>query len=74
MISSQTQHYIAKFDELVQESDGDFAQSGLKVASVIRLGRLAVVSGEILLGAIGEVSPERLQRVKQTLATWLLSP
>jgi len=33
-----------------------FEQSGLKVTSVIRAERLAVVSGDILLGAIGEIS------------------
>jgi len=53
MVSSQTHQYIAGFDEIVQEEDFDFGNSGLKVASVIRVGRLAVVSGEILLGAIG---------------------
>ncbi|GEM87744.1 type II toxin-antitoxin system PemK/MazF family toxin [Meiothermus granaticius] len=74
MISSQTRHYLTDFDELVRETDPDFVQSGLKVASVIRVGRLAVVSGDILLGAIGEVSSERLSRVKQTLASWLSSP
>ena len=73
MISSQTQHHTAGFDELVQESDEDFEQSGLKVASVIRVGRLAVVSGNILVGAIGEISPERLNRVKQNLARWILT-
>ena len=71
MISSQTRHHVEDFDELIQESDGDFAESGLKVASVIRVGRLAVVSGEILLGAIGQVSDERLERVKKHLADWL---
>ncbi|MCS7016813.1 MAG: type II toxin-antitoxin system PemK/MazF family toxin [Gemmatales bacterium] len=74
MISSQTRHYVAGFDELIQENDEDFVQSGLKVTSVIRIGRLAVVSGDILLGAIGEISFERLRRVKQTLAHWLSSP
>ena len=42
MISSQTRQYIAGFDEVVQESDTDFGESGLKVTSVIRTGRLAV--------------------------------
>lgn len=73
MISSQTHQCVVGFDELVQETDEDFVQSGLKVASVIRVGRLAVVSGEILLGAIGEISPERLNRVKQRLVSWLSS-
>jgi len=71
MISSQTRHYISEFDEIVQESDGDFAESGLKVASVIRVGRLAVVSGEMLLGATGQISSERLGRIKKNLSNWL---
>ena len=68
MISSQTRQYIAEFDEIVNDSDEDFGESGLKVTSVIRVGRLAVVSGEILLGAIGQVSSERLNRVKKHLS------
>ena len=71
MISSQTRHYVSEFDEIVQETDYDFATSGIKVASVIRVGRLAVVSGEILLGAIGQISPERLERIKKHLSEWL---
>ena len=71
MISSQTRQYIEGFDELVQESANDFGESGLKVTSVIRVGRLAVVSGEILIGAIGQVSSERLSRVKKHLSDWL---
>lgn len=49
---SRIRHYLVGFDEVVRESDEDFEQSGLKVTSVIRAGRLAVVSGDILLGAI----------------------
>ena len=71
MISSQTRQYITGFDEIVQDSDEDFKQSGLKVTSVIRVGRLAVVSGEILLGAIGEISGDRLSRIKKNPSSWL---
>jgi len=71
MVSSQTHHYVAEFDEIVQENDGDFRESGLKVASVIRVGRLAVVSDDILLGAIGQISNERLGRIKKHLSDWL---
>jgi mRNA interferase MazF len=42
MISSQTQQFIPDFDEIVEEDSEDFAKSGLKVPSVIRIGRLAV--------------------------------
>jgi len=72
MISSQTWHCIQGFDEIIQEGDSDFAASGLKAASVIRVGRLAVVEGQMLLGAIGEISSERLQRIRTCLADWLM--
>jgi len=72
MISSQTRQYIAGFDEVIEDSSEDFKQSGLKVTSVIRVGRLAVVSGEILLGVIGEISSERLNRVKKNLSNCYL--
>jgi mRNA interferase MazF len=71
MISSQTRHYIPQFDELIREQDSDFAQSGLKTASVIRIDRLAVAEGSILLGAVDQLSPERLQRIKNHLAAWI---
>lgn len=70
MVSSQTHQAIEGFDEIIKEGDKDFESSGLKVTSVIRVGRLAVVDGEILLGAIGEVSSERLKRVKKHLSDW----
>lgn len=74
MISSQLRHSVPEFDEIVRGEDFDFAGSGLKVASVVRIGRLAVVQGELLLGAIGQIAPERLQRIKRRLAEWLARP
>jgi len=71
MISSQTRHQVMGFDEILQPDDADFVRSGLKTPSLIRVGRLAVVSGEILLGAIGEIDAERLRRIKTRLADWL---
>ena len=61
-------------DGIVREDDADFAASGLKASSVVRVGRLAVVQGEILLGAIGQIAPERLHRIKSRLAEWLVRP
>ena len=71
MISSQTWHYIQGFDEIIQEDDADFVASGLKAPSVIRVGRLAAVEEQMLLGATGEINSERLQRIKTRLADWL---
>ena len=71
MISSRLYQRITGFDEIVQEGDPDFTASGLKTPSVIRVGRLAVVEGEILLGAIGQIASKRLRRIKSNLAKWL---
>ncbi|MCX6053776.1 MAG: type II toxin-antitoxin system PemK/MazF family toxin [Chloroflexi bacterium] len=64
MISSPTRQSIFEFDEIINDGDVEFGGSGLKGTSVIRVGRLAVVSGEILLGAMGHISSERLNRLK----------
>jgi len=71
MVSSQVRHYVSGFDELVRQSDDDFAESGLKAESVIRVGRLATVQGDILVGAIGQISKSRFQRIRDHLASWL---
>ena len=71
MVSSQVHHYVAGFDEVLNEGDPDFKESGLKGASLIRTGRIAVVSSEVLLGSIGQISDERLNRIKQRLSDWL---
>jgi len=73
MISSQLRHYVEGFDEIIGEEAVDFAASGLKTASLIRVGRLAVVDENILIGSIGEISPDRLARIKDRLANWLLT-
>jgi mRNA interferase MazF len=71
MLSTQLQQAVEGFDEVIDPDHSDFQSSGLKVASVIRLARLAVVSEDLLVGAIGEISPERLQRIRQKLAGWI---
>jgi mRNA interferase MazF len=72
MISTQLQHAVAGFDEIVDPTEGDFQISGLKSASVIRdVGRLAVVAADVLLGAIGEINNDRLRRIGQNIAAWV---
>lgn len=73
MVSSQLQQIDASLDEVVSPSDADFAATGLKVASVLRLSRLAVLDGALLMGSLGAISNERLQRIRQRLAAWILA-
>ena len=49
MISSQLHQKLPDLDEMITPDDSDFLESGLKVSSVIRTSRLAVVNSEILL-------------------------
>lgn len=72
MISSQLRHAIADFDEIIDQEDADFANTGLKVTSLIRIGRLAVINEEILLGTIGSITSDKLQQIKTRLADWLV--
>jgi len=73
MVSSQVQQAETNLDEILSPTDTDFANSGLKVASVLRLSRLAVLDGSLLLGSIGAISEERLGNVRQRLAKWVAS-
>ncbi|MFH1762987.1 MAG: type II toxin-antitoxin system PemK/MazF family toxin [Gemmatimonadota bacterium] len=72
MVSGRLEQAIPGFDEVVGEGDDDFSDSGLKQSSVIRIERLAVVNRELLFGAIGEISGERLVRVRRRIAEWIL--
>lgn len=71
MISSQLHHCQPGFDEIINFEDNDFIQSGLKMPSVIRLTRLAVVEQNLLLGKLGEIDTERLLRLKTNLCQWI---
>ncbi len=71
MISSQIDQKIPNFDEMISPEDSDFQQSGLKLPSIIRVSRLAVASGDIFIGKLGEVDFQRLGRIKQMLSHWI---
>lgn len=71
MISTKLHQAIENFDEIIQASANDFRLSGLKIPSVIRTGRLAVVSNDILVGSLGEIAAERLQRIRKNISSWI---
>ena len=71
MISSNLDQNVPDFDEIIVPNDVDFKYSGLKVESLIRIGRLAVVDGGILIGKLGQIDTQRLLRIKQKLSIWI---
>ena len=71
LISSRLYQATPDFDEIVNVSDSDYLNTGLKVASVIRLGRLASVESSVINARLGRISTERLEPIKQHLIDWL---
>ena len=71
LITSRAYHEIPDFDEVINLLDADFAASGLKARSVVRLARLASVEETVIKARLGNISAERLGRIKQRLADWL---
>jgi len=72
-VSTQLRHEVVGFDDAIRPSDGDFAASGLKAASLIRLGFLAVLPASSLLGSIGSIDRARHLRLIGRLVNHLRS-
>jgi len=70
-ISTQLKQYIPNFDEIISPNDDDFELSGLTSPSVIRLSFLTVIPNKNVIGAIGNISIERYQRLIANLAHYL---
>lgn len=70
-VSTQVHQYVTGFDEIVLTDDPDFESSGLLQQSLIRLGFLAVLPSNKIIGTIGSISPERHQRLLRTLGNHL---
>ena len=70
-ISTQLRQQVKDFDEIISETDEDFAASGLDSDSLIRLGFLLVLPRQQIIGSIGEISAERHQRLLKNLSDYL---
>ena len=71
MVSSRLHQAESGFDEWINPTDADFAATGLKVPSILRLSRLAVLDGSLLVGSLGSIRDERLEAVRSRLAEWI---
>jgi mRNA interferase MazF len=70
-ISTHLHQQVPNFDERITRQDSDFHDSGLVADSVIRLGFLAVIPRNQLMGSIGSIAPERHRRLLQNLSDHL---
>ncbi|MDJ1178110.1 type II toxin-antitoxin system PemK/MazF family toxin [Roseofilum sp. BLCC_M91] len=72
-VSTQLNQQVMGFDDIIASTDLDFITSGLRSDSLIRLGFLAVIPRQQILGSIGKISPERHQRLLKTLSDYLVN-
>jgi mRNA interferase MazF len=54
-ISTQLRQQVSGFDELITQRDADFGASGLAMDSLVRLGFLAVMPRNKIIGSIGSL-------------------
>jgi mRNA interferase MazF len=73
-VSTQLHQEAAGFDDPIRPGDADFATSGLKAPSLIRLGFLAVLPASSLLGTIGSIDRVRHVRLLERLSNHLRLP
>lgn len=71
-ISTQLHQKVEGFDEIISPADSDFPSTGLKAASLIRLGFLIVYSKKDIIGVAGSVSTEQRKRLLQNLSDYLI--
>ncbi len=70
-ISTQLRQTVPGFDDTISKADPDFAASGLLADSVIRLGFLAVLPRQRILGSIGEIAATRRAHLLRRLSKHL---
>lgn len=71
-ISTQLRQEVVGFDEMIVRQDEDFVSSGLVADSLIRLGFLAVIPQNQLMGTIGAIAANWHERLLKNLSEHLL--
>ena len=66
-ISSRIPSEFLPTDMLLEKTETDFASTGLRVSSVLRLHRMMTVSTSLIRRELGELSLNQQERVKERL-------
>lgn len=70
-ISSQIQTAVSGIDLILTRQHPAFPKSGLKVPSVFRIGKVATISDQLIVGPLGHLDAPTLDRVVQRMAALL---
>ena len=71
MITTQLNHKIVGFDEIIHSNDPGFIHSGLKGTSLIRVIWMAFVSQKNFSGVIGNIHRGSLDRIRSNICHWI---
>lgn len=71
-ISTQIDQYLKDIDEVLNDNDSNFKQTGLHRTSLIRLYFLAVVPHQKIPGSIGKISALLHKEMLKRLAIFLI--
>lgn len=72
-ISSKIQQAVPGLDEIIQPGDTAFAATGLRVASVVRVGFLSAIPRTSILGTLGTLSGSQHRAIMVRLSNYLLA-
>src|SRR6185295_14563555 len=71
-VSTKLHREVKGFDEVIRPTDPDYSGTGLRSASLIRLGFLAVLPRSAVIGSIVAISSARHKRLLKKLAQYLM--
>jgi len=71
-ITTQLRNQVAGVDELIEATDADSRATGLRETSLVRVAYLVTIIPEEVMGKLGEISPERLARIRSKLARFVV--
>ena len=66
--ASYSDDEVKGFDDIIGTDAEDYSQSGLKVASLVRLGMIATIPDSAVRGRLGSIDDVRLLRLRSRLA------
>lgn len=71
IINSNLQNKIHKFEVLIDSKDKNFKKTGLKIKSIIKVSKIATLDKAVILGQIGELDIQTINKVKNILKIYL---
>ncbi len=66
-VSSINTKKILLNEILISEKDKSFADTGLKVRSIVKVTKIATLEKKVILGKLGMLGPENLNKIKGIL-------